>query len=208
MHRNKLIIIGCGGHAKSVADVALFRDPALDIIFVDDNAKNNERILNYHVVKKYNITNEQVIIAIGDNIKRTTIGQFYYKNLTSIVSSTAYVSTNSKIHNGVFVAHNATIGTLSEIRDFSLINTAASLDHECSIGKGSSVGPNCTLCGNVTVGDNVFIGAGTIIKDKINICDNVIIGAGSIILKNITEPGTYYGNPVKLKRAHIENSLC
>ncbi|GIS45095.1 MAG: hypothetical protein Ct9H90mP16_21650 [Candidatus Poseidoniales archaeon] len=31
----------------------------------------------------------------------------------------------------------------------------------------------------------------------VNICDDVVIGAGSVVTKDITEPGTYAGNPAR-----------
>jgi acetyltransferase-like isoleucine patch superfamily enzyme len=34
----------------------------------------------------------------------------------------------------------------------------------------------------------------------VSICDDVVIGAGSVVTKDITESGTYVGNPaVRLK---------
>lgn len=32
---------------------------------------------------------------------------------------------------------------------------------------------------------------------KITICNFVTIGAGAVVVKDITEPGTYVGNPIK-----------
>ena len=70
---NKYVIIGCGGHAKSILDVILFNEPAADVVFLDKNAKENEKILNCPVVKDYNIKDEKVIIGIGDNVKRRNL---------------------------------------------------------------------------------------------------------------------------------------
>ena len=48
---NKICIIGCGGHARSVADVILNNDPSVQLIFADGNAHNGETIFGYPVVQ-------------------------------------------------------------------------------------------------------------------------------------------------------------
>jgi acetyltransferase-like isoleucine patch superfamily enzyme len=49
------------------------------------------------------------------------------------------------------------------------------------------------------LGNKVYVGSNSSIL-PVTICDDVVIGAGSVVTKNITEPGTYVGNPaVRLK---------
>lgn len=49
---------------------------------------------------------------------------------------------------------------------------------------------------STTIDKNVYIGSNATIL-PVNICSNVVIGAGSVVTKDITEPGTYFGNPAK-----------
>ena len=186
---NKYVIIGCGGHAKSILDVILFNEPAADVVFLDKNAKENEKILNYPVVKDYNIKEEKVIIGIGDNVKRRNLSEKYYNNLTSVISKTAYIGKDVKIGKGVFIAHNAYVGIFSEIGDFSVVNTGAIVEHECKLEKCVFIGPNSTICGKANVGANTFIGADTTILPRINICSDVTIGAKSLVAKEIQSGG-------------------
>ena len=46
------------------------------------------------------------------------------------------------------------------------------------------------------LGDRVSIGTNATIM-PVTICDDVVIGAGSVVTKDITEPGTYAGNPAR-----------
>ena len=41
----KVVILGCGGHARSVADVLLDLHADAEVVFVDENAAEGERIL-------------------------------------------------------------------------------------------------------------------------------------------------------------------
>lgn len=178
---NRIVILGCGGHAKSILDVILFNNKNEDVIFVDKNAGENETILGFPVLKDYNITDEKIIVGIGDNTKRRELSQKYYNNLTTIISKNAYIGHEVKIGKGVFIAHHAHVGILTTIDDFCIVNTSASVDHECHLGKCTFIAPNVTLCGKVTVNENCFIGAGTTIVPNITIKSDTFIKANSLI---------------------------
>lgn len=47
------------------------------------------------------------------------------------------------------------------------------------------------------LGRNIIIGSNSVIMGPVTICDNVVIGAMSLVNKDITEPGTYVGCPVR-----------
>ena len=194
---DKLIIFGCGGHAKAVLDVVLYNGEYKEIIFVDENAKENETILDFPVIKNYTITKEDVFIAVGNNEKRMQLGKKYYKNLVSIVSKKAYIGKNVTIGKGVFVAHNAQVGIMSRISDFCIINSSASLVHECVLAETVFIGPNTTLCGKVHIGNNSFIGASATIIDNIKINKNITIGASTVVIKDLIKEGIYVGNPAR-----------
>lgn len=197
---DRLIIFGCGGHARAVLDVIVYNGEYDDIVFVHENAKANEKILNFPVLSNYgNIKNEKVFVAIGDNSTRKYLCEKYYNNLISIISKNAYIGQDVEIGKGVFVGHNTYIGIFTIVEDFCIVNTGSLVEHECVIGKVSFIGPNATLCGRVRLGQNVFVGAGTTIIEKILVGNNIVIGAGNVVLHHLSEEGIYVGIPVQKK---------
>ncbi|MBD5397986.1 acetyltransferase [bacterium] len=195
--QKKYVIVGCGGHAKSVADVILFNEPDADIIFLDDNAKQGEEIFSFPVVANYNVDNEKVILGIGDNNLRRVMYDKFQSNLATIISNDVYQGKDSSAGYGTFIAHNAHIGPLVKVGNGCIINTHCVLDHEVTVGNFSHISVNATLCGKVKIGSNVFVGAGVVIKDGVKVCDDVIIGAGAVVVKDINENGIYVGCPAK-----------
>jgi len=193
MKNNELYILGCGGHARSVADVALFNNPGLKIIFVDKNAKENEKIWGFNVIKGLPEEAKIIHLAICSNEMRENFCSEI--NPINIISKTAHIGKNAKIKDGCFVAHKAYIGPDVKIGKSTIINTASVIEHEVEIGDFCHIAPNSTICGRSKIKNNVFVGAGAIIKDKVNICSNTIIGAGSVVVKNINENGVYVGIP-------------
>ena len=101
------------------------------------------------------------------------------------------------IGEGCYIAPEATLTCNIKLGQHVHINTSATVCHDVEIGRYTFVGPGSVVCGNVFVGEDCYIGAGVTIKDQVSIVDNVIVGAGSLVLYDITEPGTYVGNPVR-----------
>ena len=96
------------------------------------------------------------------------------------------------------IRFSASFAAKATIGNYCIINTAASIDHECIIETGVHIAPGATLAGCVTVGKNTFIGAGATILPRITIGENVIIGAGAVVTKNILTNCMAYGVPAKI----------
>ncbi len=199
MGTDRLVIYGCGGHARSLADVALLNGYE-SLIFVDDYAKENEQLFGFKVVKSLNINpRDPVILALGDNQKRAELFQQlqHQQNIVSLIAKDAHLGKNSSIATGVFVGQGAHIGPNAKIQENTIINTHAVIEHDCVIGKHGHISVNTTIAGTCHIGDYVMVGAGATVIDGIKICSDVIIGAGAVVVKNITIPGTYVGVPAK-----------
>ena len=194
---NRICIIGCGGHARSVADVILNNDPSAQLIFVDENARDKETIFGFPVVKSLPQDARNIFVAIGDNGKRRKVSEG--KKQISVIAKTAYVATTTVIEDGCFIASGAHVGPFSHIGTGTIINTNAVVEHEVSVGAFCHLAPNTTVCGRTTIGDNVFLGAGATIIDKIKVCADVTIGADGVVVKNLDKTGIYMGIPVKRK---------
>lgn len=194
---NKFCIIGCGGHARSVADVILSNASFAQLIFVDENARDGETIFGFPVVKALPSDAENIFVAVGNNEKRRELAN--EKRLISIVAKSASVSPTAVVADGCFIGAGAHIGPFARIGKGTIVNTNAVVEHEVCVGSFCHFAPNTTVCGRTTVGDNVFLGAGATVKDSMKICSDVVIGAGGVVVKNITQAGTYVGVPAKIK---------
>jgi len=198
----KILIFGCGGHARSVVNVIREIHGLENVMLVDENAKEKEVILGCKTECKYNLDEQDAfIVAIGENNNRKII----YENLRekhkghciSIISTHANIGMDAEVGYGTFIAQDVHIGSQAQIGDNTIINTGSVIEHEVIIGNHSHIAPHATVCGRSKIGNNVFCGAGSTVIDKINICDDVIIGAGAVVINDITESGTYTGVPAK-----------
>ncbi len=197
-----LLILGFGGHARSVADIALSAG-IKNLIFVDANARDGENFLGSPVVKNWDEaipSGWEVFPAAGNNqVRRLQCEEACQRGwpIATLIASTASIGIGSFIGQGVLIAHQAHIGPMSKIGDGAIINTGAVIEHESEIGDFSHVSVNSTVAGRCKVGENVFLGAGSTVIDGINIVDNVMLGAGGCVISSILQQGTYIGLPAK-----------
>lgn len=204
-----VIIIGAGGHAKSIANVIY---KAGDNVkgFLDDNIEAGTVIIKekkcevlgsiinaLHLQEKY--PNIEFIIGIGEPFKRKEIAEQYERNLNfyTAIDTSSQIALDVEIGKGSVVLANACINTAAKIGKHCIINTAAIIEHDNIIEDYVHISPNATLSGTVNVGEMTHIGSGAVIKNNINICNNCIIGAGAVVVKDIKEPGVYAGVPIK-----------
>ena len=82
----------------------------------------------------------------------------------------------------------------------AIINTNASVDHDCCIGDGVHIGPGTALAGNVVVGAESILGAGATVIPGVQIGSRATIGAGSVLIRDILDGTTDVGVPARIIR--------
>lgn len=198
-----LIIIGAGGHGKVAADIALHMGYKNICIF--DDHSSNPFALGFPVVgpisKAFSFSDSDFFVAIGNSKTREAITkQLEDKglNIVSLVHPDAVIASEVSIGSGSVVMAGAVINPSVKIGKSVIINTGASVDHDNFIGDYSHVSVGTHLAGTVSVGKHCWLGIGTIVNNNVCICDDCYLGAGSLVVKDIKEPGLYYGSPVSL----------
>jgi len=195
---DSLVIYGCGGHSRSVVDVLLAGNSYTSIILVDENAKDNETLYGFRVLRQRTDESADCFLAIGDNkLRKDFLDNICEDYLISIVSRIAHIGYQANIGKGVFIGNFCHIGPEVVIGKNTIINNGAIVEHEVCVGEHCHIGPNATISGRCKIGKLVYVGVGATIKDYVNICSNVIIGAGATVIKDIDEPGIYVGTPAK-----------
>lgn len=206
--KRKLLLIGGGGHCRSVLDSAI-SSGIFDEIGIVDFTEGS--ILGIPVVGNDN--DIPALMKAGWNCAAIAVGsvgdtqlrrQLYEKlhgfglKTVSIIDPTAMIARGVFIQDGCFVGKKAVINTQSVIGECAIINTGAIIEHDCKIGAFSHISSGAVLCGQVTVGDDTHIGAGSTVRQCITIGSGSLIGAGSAVVKDIPDHTKAYGNPCRV----------
>jgi acetyltransferase-like isoleucine patch superfamily enzyme len=132
-------------------------------------------------------------VKLGKNVKIVQPVNIYGCTLQDNV----FVGPFVEIQVDVVVENN------TRIQSHTFICSNVSIGKDCFIGHGvmftNDKFTNRKLSKNfltTIIGNKVYIGSNSTIL-PVSICDDVVIGAGSVVIKNITESGTYVGNPAQ-----------
>lgn len=209
MNQKNLILVGGGGHCKSVIDVA--ESAGYNILGILDMPEEvGKSVLNYEVIgideeiPQY-VDKAEFIITVGF-IKNPAIRIRIYNKikevggrLATIVASTAHVSRYATLGEGTVVMHQAVVNAGAQVGANCIINTFCNIEHDAEIGDQCHISTGTMVNGDCKVGERAFIGSQSVLANSITVGDDIIIGAGSVVRKSISEKGVYAGNPAILK---------
>ena len=205
-----LIILGAGGHARSVADVASRLPWVRGLAFVDErtHAQGMHEMLGYKVYASLEdalpprTASPLLHIAIGNSAVRARLAAEIAAShsdlrFISIIASSATIGLKAEIASGCFVGEYVHIGPQASIGEHSLINTHAVVEHDVRIGAFAHISVNATVAGTASIGEHCMLGAGSVVRDGIILGDHITLGAGAVAVGQITEAGRYVGIPAR-----------
>jgi sugar O-acyltransferase (sialic acid O-acetyltransferase NeuD family) len=202
-----IVLIGAGGHAASVTNVALSCGMSV-VAYVDDNKAGGE-LMGIPVVNTEqcisDYSNHNLCIAIGDNAVRERVFDEYKRMLPnakfpSLIHKSSVIGIASEIGEGTVVMPLSNIGPKSKVGRCCIVNTKASIDHDCIMNDFSSIGPGVVSGGTVTIGNRSAISIGAIVKHGLMVGDDVVIGANSYVNTSIDDNVVAYGTPCRIIR--------
>ena len=201
-----IYILGCGGHAKVIIDLLRACNIEEELTLRDDNPEKHQQIIN-DVKVSGGISDlgtnfsGKAIIAIGANSIRKKIDlMFPFANWLTLIHKSATVSPYARLAPGCVVMAGAIIQSDTICGRHTIINTAASIDHDNIIGNYSHIAPGCHLTGNVSIGEETLLGAGTIVIPGVHIGHKVTAGAGSCVIRDLPDNITAFGIPATIRK--------
>ena len=204
-----LILIGGGGHCKSVIEAA--ESAGYHILGVLDMPEEvGKEILSTKVIGTdddipFYVDKAEFVITVGFIKNPSTRIKLYNRvkeaggKLATIVASTAYVSKYATIGEGTVVMHHAFVNAGAQVGSNVILNTFTNIEHDAVIGDQCHISTGAMVNGDCKIGNNSFIGSQSVLANGIRVGDDIIVGAGSLVRKSISEKGIYSGNPVILK---------
>lgn len=201
-----IAILGASGHGKVVAEIAelcgfqkivFFDDVKIDVIFESWEIHGNTK----NLISKLSVF-DACFVAIGDNkirMEKINLLLSNNANIISLIHPFASVSKYSKIQKGSVVMAGAVINPFASIGIACIINTNATVEHDCLIGDGVHISPNAAIAGGVSIGNQTWIGIGSSVKQNIIIGHNILLGVGSVVLDDLPDGVTAFGVPAKIK---------
>lgn len=208
--KRPLILIGGGGHCKSVIEVAESAGYEIKGILDMPDEVGKEVLPGHKVIGTDDEIPQYVeecdfIITVGF-IKNPALRIKLYNKvkaaggrLATIIASTAHVSKYAELGEGTVIMHHAFVNAGAKIGDNCIINTFVNIEHDAEVGNQCHISTGTMVNGECKIGENCFIGSQSVCANCIEIASDIIVGAGSVVRKSILVKGIYAGNPAILK---------
>ncbi len=207
----KLVLVGGGGHCKSVIDAVIRSHEFDEIVITDASAPVGTKIMGISVVGSDDMLEklradgfEYAFVTIG-SIKSTTLRHKVVSSLNDlgykfpvIIDPSAIVSQSAFVGDGTFIGKNVVLNAEAEVGQHCIINTGTIIEHECSIGEFTHVAVGAVICGGCQIGADCLIGTGSTIIQGIQIGSNSIIGGGALVNSNLADGCTAVGVPARI----------
>jgi UDP-perosamine 4-acetyltransferase len=200
-----VVVVGAGGHAKVCIELLnATRQPVAVCVAGEDAPEHclGVPVLrgDHHLADLRQQGFEQVFVALGSNSMRERLAIQVCAlgfELVNAISPAAIVSPSVEIGVGVAIMAGALINAEAIIEDLVIVNTGASVDHDCRIAKAVHLAPGTRLAGHVVVGARAFLGIGSAVVPGITIEADATVGAGAVVTRTVFAGTTVVGIPAR-----------
>lgn len=212
---NGILVFGAGGHAKVVCEIARCLGISIQGI-VDSRLPKGTEVLGTTVLGTSGDLAEIIeqtncgigVVALGDNWVRfkevgqilEAVPQFQFISLVhpqSVIAKDVTIGVGSVVMPGAVIHPGSTVGA------HCIVNTKASMDHDCRCADFASLAPGVTLGGMVTVGAFSAVGLGANVIHGKSIGSHTIVGAGALVLENLDDCVVAFGVPSVVVRTRV-----
>ena len=208
MKERQLIMVGGGGHCRSLIDVA--ESAGYSVLGILDLPENvGKEFLSTQVIGTDDdipayVDQAEFVIAVGSIKDPSTRIRLFEQvkaaggKLATVVASTARVSKYATLGEGTVVMHHALVNAGAKVGSNVILNSFSDIEHDSVIGDHCHVSTGAIVNGGCRVGSACFVGSGAVLVQGINVGEGIVIGAGSLVVGNISTKGVYAGNPAIL----------
>lgn len=188
--KQKLLLIGGGGHCRSVIDV-IEQENKFEIAgIIDKKELMGQEVLGYKIIgcdddlETLRTQYEFAFISVGQ-IKTPKIRMVLFEQLKilgyelpSIVSPLAYVSKYAKVGEGSIVMHHALVNANANVGKNCIINSKALIEHDAIIEDNCHISTGAIVNGGACVKEGSFYGSNVTCKEYVEVSG--FIKAGSV----------------------------
>lgn len=199
-----VVVVGAGGHAAVCID--LLRESGADVVGAV-SAATSERPLQVPVLG----TDEdlpdlhadgvrQAFVALGENRLRQRVSakvEALGFTLVNAVSPRAHLADTVRLGAGVAVMAGVVVNAYTSLGNGVILNTGATVDHDCVLEPFVHISPGCHLAGRVVAAEGVFVGVGSSVVPGARLGRWSQLGAGSVVIGDVGDAVLALGVPAR-----------
>lgn len=180
-----LLVLGAGGHGRSVAETALATGRYQVVGFLDDGADVGSLVMGLPVKGRVSELShwlsrvDSIIVAIGHNLTRAQLTDAVPEDsLATIVHPTSIVAPSARIGAGSAIMAGAIIGTSATIGRGVIVNLGAVVDHDGAVLDFGHLGVNASMAGASRLGRAAWLQCGACLGSGVCVPDGAVVPPG------------------------------
>ncbi len=204
-----IIVVGGGGHAKVLIDMLQLEGKTIlgiveKQLFAPGHRMGQVPVVgDDETVLRYRSAEILLVNGIGSTALPGRRAEIYARftelgyRFAAVRHPAAVIAADVQFGEGAQVMAGAVLQPGCCIGTNVIINTRASIDHDCHIQDHTHIAPGVTLSGEVQVGAGSHIGTGAVVIQGIKIGKNVVVGAGAVVVRDVPDGLTVMGVPAR-----------
>lgn len=207
-----LVIIGCGGFGREVADVVdainavsptwrllghLDDDPgAQDAALVRDAGRPVLGGVDHLLADP----GPSYVIGIGSGAARRSIDRRLSEagaSAATLVHPAATVGARCRLGEGVVVCAGAHITTNVTVGRHVHVNLGSTVGHDATLGDYVTLNPLVAVSGHVTIGEGTMLGTHSAVLQGITVGARSVVGAAACVVKDVADDVVVKGVPAR-----------
>ncbi|WP_445781394.1 PglD-related sugar-binding protein [Shewanella sp.] len=196
MTKIRLLVVGAGGHGRSVAEAAELSGQFEVVGLLDDSLPSGESVLGLPVLgpvvsmAHHQAGADQAIVAIGNNTMREKLLQQLAAagfKWATVAHPRAIVSPSAELDEGSAVMAGAIVGTEARRGVGSILNCVAVVDHHATVEDVGHLGVNASMAGGSVLGRGAWMQAGAALGYGVR------VAAGEVLLPDAARENEQVG---------------
>ena len=208
----RLIIVGCGGFGREVADVVTAINAVASSFellgFADDNPSREDLERLERLGAPYLGTCDDVlasppsefVIGIGNGTVRRLLDQQFLDAgwvAATLMHPQASIGANVVLGPGTVVCAGARLTTNIRLGRHVHVNLNSTIGHDCNVDDYASINPLVAVSGNVTIGSGAMLGTHSAILQNVTIGPDATVGGAALVVRDVPERTVVKGVPAR-----------
>ena len=206
----RVVVIGAGGHARSVIEALRTGEADLEPVACTDpnRSRRGHNVDGVPIVGGDEVLPELLrdgvggaclgLGGVGDNGPRRRLFETVLRlgfALPSVRHGAAILAGNATLGDGSQALAGAIVGAGASIGADVIVNCGAVVEHDAVIADHVHLASGCVLAGAVRVAEEAHVGAGATILQGVSIGGRSIIGAGAVVIRDLAADQLAVGVP-------------
>lgn len=188
--KEKLLIVGSGGHGRSVAEAVMLSDAYEVVGFADDTAQLAQTVWGIPILggtadlRMHRSRASAAIVAIGNNIVRQRLSEALIQagfELAIVAHPRAVISPRAVIGRGSAIMAGAIVGTEAQLGMGVIVNCGAVVDHHAQALDFAHLGVNACMAGGTVLGRGAWMQAAASLGYGVKVEDGTVLPPGTAL---------------------------